>query len=191
VSCVAVIGLGNPGLIYTRTRHNLGFWLLDKFANHKKTTFHLKSRYNSEIAKLSCNHKSCILIKPQTYMNESGKNLKTLLSQNNCDPSEAILVHDEVTLPVGRMKITNGGRSHGGHNGVKSVFSSLGDSICRLRIGIGQNNNPNSKLSDFVLSDFNEEEVKCLELRSETFLNALCSLINDGPDKTMNVFNRS
>ena len=125
VSCTAIIGLGNPGIQYANSRHNLGFWLLDKFAESQKINFIEKSKYCAEICKMSFQDQSFMLVKPFTFMNESGKFLKNLLSSNNCEFDKTILVHDELTLPVGRMKISVG-QGDGGHNGVKSVFPGLG-----------------------------------------------------------------
>ena len=106
MSCSAIVGLGNPGSYYAQTRHNLGFWLLDHLADTQQVVFQEKSKFSAEITKLSYAEKSFMLVKPLTFMNESGKFLKMLLSKNNCDVTDTILVHDEITLPVGRIKIS-------------------------------------------------------------------------------------
>ena len=125
MSCVAIIGLGNPGSRYSKTRHNLGFWFLDNLAKSHGITFQSKSKFNSDISKFTHNDRSYMLVKPLTFMNQSGKYLRSLLSSNSCDVDKSILVHDELTLQVGQMKISTG-KSAGGHNGVKSIFDTLG-----------------------------------------------------------------
>jgi PTH1 family peptidyl-tRNA hydrolase len=190
VSCTAIIGLGNPGAQYSNSRHNLGFWLLDKFAESQKINFIEKSKYCAEICKMSFQDKSFMLVKPITFMNESGKFLKSLLSSNNCELEESILVHDELTLPVGRMKISVG-QGDGGHNGVKSVFSGIGQNLKRLRLGIGPKLNPDMDLANHVLSKFSSDEQATLEHHSLLFLNALKSLMTEGVEKAMNLYNQS
>tara|TARA_B100000282_G_C31687015_1_gene469544 strand:+ start:384 stop:971 length:588 start_codon:yes stop_codon:yes gene_type:complete len=190
VSCSAIVGLGNPGSYYAQTRHNLGFWLLDHLADTQQVVFQEKSKFSAEITKLSYAEKSFMLVKPLTFMNESGKFLKMLLSKNNCDVTDTILVHDEITLPVGRIKISKN-NGDGGHNGVRSVFSNIGTNLTRLRLGIGQKKNPAMDLSDYVLSKFSTEETQLLDQQKENFLNALKSLMSEGADRAMNRFNQT
>ena len=178
MSSVAIIGLGNPGLNYDRTRHNLGFWLLDKLADSYQISFKEKSKFCAEMANVSFSDKNFLLVKPLTFMNESGKFLKTLLSKNNCEISQTILIHDEINLPVGQMKVTLG-RGDGGHN------------FARLRLGVGLRLNQEMNLADYVLSKFNSEEIELLEKNAENFLCALKTLMSDGVSKTMNLHNQS
>ena len=190
MSCSAIVGLGNPGAQYAQTRHNLGFWLLDHLADTQQVVFQEKSKFRAEITKFSYAEKCFMLVKPLTFMNESGKFLKMLLSKNNCEISDTILIHDELTLPVGRMKISKS-NGDGGHNGVRSVFSAIGSDLIRFRLGIGQKKNPTMDLADYVLSKFIPEEIQLLEKQKENFLNALMSLITDGVDKAMNRYNQT
>ena len=190
MSCSAIVGLGNPGSHYVQTRHNLGFWLLDQLADTQQVVFQEKSKFSAEITKLSYAEKSFMLVKPLTFMNESGKFLKMLLSKNNCDVTDTILVHDEITLPVGRMKISRN-NGYGGHNGVKSIFSNIGSDLTRLRLGIGQKKNPAMDLADYVLSKFTTEETQLLDQQKDNFLNALKSLMSEGVDRAMNRFNQT
>ena len=189
MSCSAIVGLGNPGAQYAQTRHNLGFWLLDHLADTQQVVFQEKSKFRAEITKFSYAEKSFMLVKPLTFMNESGKFLKMLLSKNNCEISDTILIHDELTLPVGRMKISKS-NGDGGHNGVRSVFSAIGSDLVRFRLGIGQKN-PTMDLADHVLSKFIPDEIQLLEKQKENFLNALMSLITEGVDKAMNRYNQT
>ena len=190
MSCSAIVGLGNPGAQYAQTRHNLGFWLLDHLADTQQVVFQEKSQFRAEITKFSYAEKSFMLVKPLTFMNESGKFLKMLLSKNNCEISDTILIHDELTLPVGRMKISKS-NGDGGHNGVRSVFSAIGSDLVRFRLGIGQKKNPTMDLADHVLSKFIPDEIQLLEKQKENFLNALMSLITEGVDKAMNRYNQT
>ena len=189
MSCTAIIGLGNPGAQYINSRHNLGFWLLDKFAESQKINFIERSKYCAEICKMSYQGKSFMIVKPITFMNESGKFLKKLLSSNNCELDKTILVHDELTLPVGRMKISVG-QGDGGHNGVKSVFSGIGQNLKRLRLGIGPKLNPEMDLANHVLSKFSPDEQATLEHHSLLFLDALKSLMTEAVEKAMNLYNQ-
>ena len=182
--------MGNPGAQYAQTRHNLGFWLLDHLADTQQVVFQEKSQFRAEITKFSYAEKSFMLVKPLTFMNESGKFLKMLLSKNNCEISDTILIHDELTLPVGRMKISKS-NGDGGHNGVRSVFSAIGSDLVRFRLGIGQKKNPTMDLADHVLSKFIPDEIQLLEKQKENFLNALMSLITEGVDKAMNRYNQT
>ena len=187
MSCVAIIGLGNPGSRYSNTRHNLGFWLLNKFANSHDISFQAKPKFCSEISKFILNDRSCMLVKPLSFMNQSGKFLHSLLLNNGCDIEESIVVHDELTLSVGQMKISKG-RSNAGHNGVASVLAALGSTITRLRLGIGQKESSHMSLSDYVLSSFNPHEETLLEARYNHFLAALKFLLTNGVDKAMNFY---
>ncbi len=189
MSCTAIIGLGNPGAQYVNSRHNLGFWLLDKFAESQKIKFTEKSKYCAEICKMSFQGNPFMLVKPMTFMNESGKFLKNLLCSNNCELEKSILVHDELTLPVGGMKISLG-QGDGGHNGVRSVFSGIGQNLKRLRLGIGLKQNPEMDLANHVLSKFSSDEQAILEHHSVLFLEALKSLMTEGVDKAMNFYNQ-
>ena len=186
----AIIGLGNPGDCHQNPRHNIGFWLVEELAKSKGLTFHSKSKLNAETATLVMQEKSYLLVKPMTYMNESGRYLKSLLSYSNCSLDSAILIHDDITLPVGGLKISKS-RGAGGHNGVQSVMNALGNSLVRLRLGVGTNPNPFDSLAKYVLSAFNSEESNKLNGRKDYFMNALFKIVDDGVDSAMNLFNQN
>ena len=133
----AVIGLGNPGEVYRNTRHNLGFWLLDKIAEKENVKFKNSREYHADHIIVPYNGINILLIKPMTYMNESGRYLLSILNYFRCPLANVILIHDELTLPLGELKISKN-RGPGGHNGVSSVISALGSSLTRFRIGIGK-----------------------------------------------------
>tara|TARA_B100001093_G_scaffold169566_1_gene162329 strand:- start:2906 stop:3496 length:591 start_codon:yes stop_codon:yes gene_type:complete len=186
---VAVIGLGNPGLQYESTRHNVGFWLIDQFAGYSGASFSFKKKYNSEIVEVVRNKRKILLIKPLSFMNDSGKHLKSLLSLSGCDGDNVILLHDEITLPLSALKISHG-QGNGGHNGVKSVLQALGSPLTRMRIGIGEKKIETQNLADYVLSKFSVREKSRLDERKAHFINGLTTIIDDGVDKAMNFFNQ-
>lgn len=152
----AIIGLGNPGSKYQYTRHNIGFRVLDALAQ----AFHLswQPKDNQEIAILNKNDKRILLIKPQTYMNDSGKVIPALLKQG-IKAENILVVHDELEQPFGVLKLRVGGSARG-HNGLKSIIAACGDQFARLRFGIAR---PAVKedVPNYVLEKFKEnpEEV--------------------------------
>ena len=155
---LAIIGLGNPGQRYVDTRHNLGFWLLDQFCLQLGSKFVYKSKFETEVVNLQIGTKNCLLLKPMSYMNESGLHLKKLLAYTNCPSDGAILIHDDITLPFAALKISRG-KGSGGHNGVKRV-QILGQTMVRLRLGIGKK--LTTYLTSHVLSSFNPVEKEYL-----------------------------
>jgi peptidyl-tRNA hydrolase, PTH1 family len=186
----AIIGLGNPGLVYQKTRHNIGFWLLDAIAEKENLLFKSSNDFHADHLIMSRKNKRILLIKPKTFMNESGRYLSKILSYFRCTTENVVLIHDELTLPFGELKISHR-RGAGGHNGVSSVFNFLGNSLIRFRIGIGSKPHPKMKLSDFVLSKFSSEECKLLDSKSETLIDTLYDLIDNGVDATMNLINQT
>lgn len=186
----AVIGLGNPGEVYRNTRHNLGFWLLDKIAEKGNVKFKNSREYHADHSIMPYKESNILLIKPMTFMNESGRYLLSILNYFQCPLANVILIHDELTLPLGELKISKN-RGAGGHNGVISVISALGSSFTRFRIGIGKKSFPQMKLSDFVLSKLTSEECTLLEQEEDNFNNALFSIFDNGVDATMNLINQT
>lgn len=147
----AIIGLGNPGSKYQYTRHNIGFRVLDALAAAYHLSWHSKD--NQEIAVLTKNDKRILLIKPQTYMNDSGKVIPALLKQG-IKAENILVVHDELEQPFGALKIRVGGSARG-HNGLKSIIAACGDQFTRLRFGIAR---PAVKedVPNYVLEKFKE-----------------------------------
>ena len=186
----AIIGLGNPGEIYQKTRHNLGFWLLDKVAEKENVHFKNSKEFHADHLVMTRKDKSVLLIKPKTFMNESGRYLSSILNYFSCSTTNLILVHDELTLPFGEVKISKN-RGAGGHNGVTSVMSSIGNSFIRFRLGIGSKPFPQMNLSDFVLSKLSSEELTLLEGRRDNICDALFSILDNGLDATMNLINQT
>lgn len=187
---VAIIGLGNPGPTYHRTRHNVGFWLLDRFAKENNFTFRFDSKSDSEISENLCYERKIMLIKPMSFMNESGSHLPSLLRSNGYENNPILVLHDELTLPLGGIKISSIGKGSGGHNGIKSIIDSVGNVFIRIRIGIGAKKIPEQTLSEYVLSKFSNEESLILENNKLHFLGAIQLVIEKGVDVAMNLLNQ-
>lgn len=186
----AIIGLGNPGQVYQKTRHNLGFWLVDAIAKRENLVFQTSKNFHADHLVMSRKDTRILLVKPKTFMNESGKYLSKMLSYFRCSPTNVVVVHDELTLPLGELKISHN-RGAGGHNGVASVISFIGNSFMRFRLGIGSKPHPQMKLSDFVLSRLSLEESNYLDSKKENLIDALYGLIDNGLDATMNLINQT
>lgn len=161
----AIIGLGNPGPKYEYTRHNIGFLILDALA--QKIGAHISSKENMELAHASINGRQVLLIKPQTFMNESGKVIPFLKKQG-IKPEEILIIHDELELPEGVIKEKFGG-SHKGHNGLKSIIGQIGPDFYRLRFGIGRPENK-EEVPNYVLQKFKAMPYAEIEKAAETIL---------------------
>lgn len=147
----AIIGLGNPGPTYFYTRHNIGFRVVDALADVYQASWQKKD--NAEVATIQVGDKKIILIKPQTYMNDSGKVIPGLLKQG-IKPENILVIHDELEQPFGKIQVRMGGSARG-HNGLKSIISICGDQFARMRIGISRPANKED-VPDYVLQKFKE-----------------------------------
>lgn len=147
----AIIGLGNPGPRFLKTRHNIGFRILDVLA--ERYGGHWKMQENKEVAQVIINGNSILLIKPQTFMNNSGEVIGSL-TKKGIKADEILVVHDELELPFGDVKAKIGGSAKG-HNGLKSIISYLGDAFHRIRVGIGRPLH-REEVPDYVLQIFKE-----------------------------------
>ena len=161
-----VVGLGNPGPEYEQTRHNAGFWLVDNLANSQPgCRLQRESRFNAMMAKTSIAGQEVWLLEPQTFMNRSGQSVGALARFYKINPDEVLVVHDELDLAPGAVKMKKGGSS-GGHNGLKDITAALGtQDYWRLRLGIGH---PRSlslqqQVADFVLHRPRREDQELIE----------------------------
>lgn len=159
-----VIGLGNPGIAYRLQRHNIGFRVIDRLADKYQGKWQLKSLY--EQAVITIHDKKIILIKPQTFMNNSGKVIPFLQKQGIA-AENILVVHDELEKPFGSLTFKQGG-SHKGHNGLKSVISFCGSDFWRLRFGIGRPENKED-VPQYVLSNFHELSQEIDKLIDQAF----------------------
>ena len=156
---LAIIGLGNPGRQYQHNRHNIGFQVVDALADHFGAAW--KSRDHMEVAEATVNDRKIYLIKPQTFMNSSGKVIPFLTKQG-IKSENILVVHDELELPFGELRFKMGG-SHKGHNGLKSIIGICGDMFARLRFGIGRPEQ-RERVPDYVLENFSENKEMVEEL---------------------------
>jgi len=132
-----IVGLGNPGAKYAKTRHNAGFWFLDLLAQRSGVVLRMQSKLHAELAKTSRYGQHCILVKPTTFMNHSGQAVRAVVDYYKISSDRLLIVYDELDLPLGVARLKQGG-GHGGHNGLRDIFRHLPDhEFLRLRIGIG------------------------------------------------------
>ncbi len=174
-----IVGLGNPGKKYEKTRHNLGFRVLDALAEKYQCDFRANKKASSEIVKTQISSKSILLAKPQTFMNDSGKAVQKLLTTylpvrqaGNLQLTDLLVVHDEIDLPFGTMKLYGPGGSSAGHKGVDSITQILGYGFTRLRIGIENRKEYRvPETEKYVLQNFTAQEEK--KLKTETIPQAI------------------
>lgn len=179
-----IVGLGNPGREYDRTRHNIGFAVLDRLAADWKLNWERAQKWGAYWAKAP----DALLLKPMTYMNRSGEPFAALSQFYKVDPAEALIVLDDLALPLGRLRIRLEGSS-GGHNGLESILMRAGtDKVPRLRIGIGAA--PSHGSVDYVLGRFFEEEMPAVEKAVTRAADAVKVAIDKGVLSAMNTFNK-
>lgn len=182
-----IVGLGNPGREYARSRHNVGFLIVDAVA--RKASLRFSHRWSqAQVAVGRVADREVALAKPQTYMNLSGDSVRGLLRQLRLDPAALVVVYDDLDLPVGRLRFRERGSS-GGHRGVQSILERLGtDELARLRVGIGR---PDPRdAADYVLSEFTPEERPVVEEAVERAVSALETYLTEGLAVAMNRYNR-
>ena len=156
-----IVGLGNPGPAYQKTRHNIGYLVIDEFAKRCGLRFSSERRFDGALAKGVHRNKSLFLLKPETYMNESGRSVKKLQKYYDVPTDNILVLSDDISLEFGRMRLRERGSS-GGHNGLKSIEASLNSQqFQRLRLGVGFD--ARQELSDYVLSKFSAAENKDLD----------------------------
>lgn len=152
-----IVGLGNPGQKYESTRHNAGFWWLDEFARSHGAGFKAEGKFHGLMARERLHGQEVFLLKPSTFMNESGRAVAALAQFYRIAPGEILVVHDELDLPPGSAKLKLGG-GHGGHNGLKDIIAHLGTKdFWRLRLGIGHPGE-RAEVVNYVLNDPRREE---------------------------------
>lgn len=186
---IIIIGLGNPGEQYKNTRHNVGFMAIDAFAEKNNfPEFKLQKKSNALISEKD----NILLVKPQTFMNESGKAVKSLATNYPLQTTNLIVVHDDIDLPLGKIKIVTE-RGSAGHKGVESIIQNIGnEGLIRFRIGIANHETWNIKheTKDIVLKNFSPEEQKIIDKTMEKVVNALDLFSKEGLEKTMNEYNK-
>ncbi len=185
-----IAGLGNPGRKYEMTRHNAGFLTMDLLAVQEGFDFK-KLKFHSLIADTDIAGKRCLLMKPQTMMNNSGEAISEAAAFYKIPDENIIVIYDDVSLDVGRLRIRRKG-SPGGHNGIKSIISCIGgEDFPRIKIGVGKKPSADYDLADWVLSDFPKDKQSDLKKSLENAIDAAKLIINDDIDKAMNLYNSS
>ena len=179
-----MVGLGNPGREYAKTRHNAGFMILDQLAARKGVSFQQSRKWDAELASQGGIH----FCKPVSYMNRSGEPVSAISEYYKIAPEEILVVLDDVALPLGKLRMRLGG-SAGGHNGLRSIIEHLGtQNVPRLRFGIGAAEGAKA-LTDHVLGRFDEEEAPILKESLGRFVSAIECALESGVETAMNQYN--
>ena len=188
---VLIVGLGNPGIKYKRTRHNIGFRVLDKFQKENDfPDFKFSKKFNASISEKNTGKEKIILAKPKTFMNNSGQPAKKLTTYYSLPFINLIIVHDDIDLPLGKIRISKK-RGSAGHKGVESIIKELGTkNFVRLRVGIKNQELRIKNMEKFVLKNFTKEGEKILEKITKKGCSALKIILSKGLEKAMNEFNK-
>jgi len=183
-----IVGLGNPGQKYSKTRHNAGFLLLDDLVKMEGGEFSLQSRFLGNVAELASSARKVYLLKPNTFMNRSGQPVSLVMKYFKILPEEILVVHDELDFSVGMMKLKFSG-GHGGHNGLRDIISAIGTKdFARLRLGIGRPNQ-SKDVANYVLSDFSKNDMHEIDVLASDFTSSFSKLCSEGYHSLMNEIN--
>ena len=183
-----IVGLGNPGKEYEKTRHNCGFRALDLLAANLGCKID-KAKFQGMYGQATYGGRKLLLLKPLTYMNLSGRSVLQLSAYYNIPPQRIIVIFDDISLAPGRLRVRSNG-SAGGHNGIKSIISEIGSQeFPRVKIGVGGKPDPDRDLADWVLSTFSAAEEKALESALDASADAALSIIVSGVPETANRYN--
>lgn len=189
-----IVGLGNPGRGYAHNRHNIGFLCLSHFARTEGIRFD-KKQSKARIGRGEAASNEVVLAKPQTYMNHSGQSVGLLIKRFKVNLDDLLIVHDDLDLPLGKIRILQG-RGSGGHKGIDSIISSLGSQdFVRIRVGIGRPEAPPDSITEndiiaYVLSDFTTEEKQVISQVIPRVSEAIHLILDEGLDAAMNTHNR-
>ena len=185
-----IVGLGNPGKEYAHTRHNCGFRALDILAEKLSCRVD-KGKFQGLYGQCTWQGRKLLMLKPQTYMNLSGRSVLQLSAYFNIPPQRIIVMFDDISLEPGRLRLRADG-SAGGHNGIKSIITELGSQdFPRVKIGVGGKPHPDANLADWVLSGFSAQEEKALSSALDRAADAALCIIEKGVPEASNRFNGS
>lgn len=180
-----VAGLGNPGKKYSRTRHNIGFMVVEEIARRYEIDFKERGKYR--IGRGSIDGEKVLLMEPLLYMNKTGIAVKDIISKFNIPLERIIVIHDDLDMEVGKLRIRRKGSS-GGHKGVESIIQNISSKdFVRLKIGIGRDEEVPAE--DYVLNKFRKNEIPTIKTAIERASDAVTAILLDGLDKAMNRFN--
>lgn len=181
-----IVGLGNPGVKYEGTRHNAGFMVMDAISEKLNVSIN-KKKFEGSYVKTKIGNEDVILLKPETYMNNSGFSVRACMDFFKISREDILVIYDDLDTPVGSIRLKTKG-SAGGHNGVKSVIAcAMGEEFDRIRVGIGRN--PQINIIDYVLTRFRPDELEDLNHSVEQAANAAILAIKQGFPKAMNRYN--
>ncbi len=182
-----IVGLGNPGIKYASTRHNIGFEAVDYIGETHRISID-KNKFKALIGEGNIGGERVVLMKPQTYMNLSGESVGACMAWYKMKPEEVVVIYDDVTLQVGQLRIRKTG-SAGGHNGIKSIIQHIGgDAFPRIKVGVGEK--PQGwDLADHVLGKFTNEEKELLQTRLADVNGVVEMMIKKDIDAAMNNYN--
>jgi len=179
-----VVGLGNPGAEHAATRHNAGFWFVDELARRHDGWLKPEHRYNAEAGRVTVAGVELLLLKPMGYMNRSGLAVRSFCDYLHLPGAEVLVVHDELDLPPGVVRLKRGGGA-GGHNGLKDMISHLGEDFWRLRIGIGHPGHRDDVI-DYVLQRPSAVDERLMREAIELAVAEFPRLLTEGAEKMMN-----
>ena len=181
-----IVGLGNPGNEYENTRHNIGFMIVDNYAK-KYRLDRFKEKFNGLYTKVYRNGEYYILLKPLSYMNLSGNVVGKFANFYKIKPEDILIIHDDLDLPVGKIKIKSKGSS-GGHNGIKSIIANLNTEVFpRFKVGISKNDNIDTK--DYVLGKFSKNDLEVLDKIFDFAPNIIDDFLDSNIEKVMSKYN--
>lgn len=181
-----IIGLGNPGKEYEKTRHNTGFMVIDKLADKLGVSIE-QNKFKGLYTKLKYKGEDVILLKPQTYMNLSGESVRQVMDFFKIKQENILVIYDDMDMPVGKLRLRQTG-SAGGHNGMRNIILHTGSqNFNRVRVGIGRH--PYMKVVDYVLSKFTQDEMIDMEKGIDNASEAVIDYLNNGFSHAMNNFN--
>jgi PTH1 family peptidyl-tRNA hydrolase len=178
-----IVGLGNPGPEHLVTRHNAGFWFVDLLARRHGGEFRDYRKYSGETARITLSEREIILLKPTTYMNRSGLSVRQVSDFYKIAPEEILVAHDELDLPVGNVRLKQGG-GHGGHNGLRDTIAHIGETFWRLRLGIGHPGNK-AEVIDYVLTRAPRAEEDLILETVSTAADVMPLLLEQGAERAM------
>lgn len=182
---ILIVGLGNPGKQYEKTRHNIGFDVIDYMANKYNIDVN-REKFKGICGEGFIENKKVILLKPLTYMNLSGESIREFANFYKLEDDEIIVVYDDISLDIGRLRIREKG-SAGGHNGIKSIIQNLGvDKFPRVKVGVGQ---PKDNLVNHVLGKFSKEDREHIEKVIPVVSDAIVEIVKNDAKESMNKFN--
>lgn len=189
MSIAVIAGLGNPGLKYRNTRHNIGYELVGKLAGKFNVVWKTEARFEAQLALAQTQEHPLLFVQPTTFMNASGRSLGALLRYYKLQPDSLVVIYDDITLDLGRTKLSQQG-SPGGHNGVASILENIGAGFLRYRVGVGAKPHKEMDLADYVLSKFTQDEQTLLASHTPSYLNELQLIIDKGSESAMKIINQ-